>query len=398
MEGFWKAMKITSVDDIHADAGWRTLSFLKITTDSGLVGWSEFGEGRSSPGLTGVIRKISSQLIGQDPREVGKISARLYANTRTTTGGMISQANAAIENACLDIKAKALGVPVFELFGGAVRNRLPAYWSHCGTLRVRHPDLFGAAPLRTLEDITALGQEVKRRGFPALKTNILTFADGVASNYQSGFGMSEGHPEINLDDRMLDQIVALMAAFEKGTGPDVKLAIDLNCNFKPEGTRQIAKALEPFRLLWLEFDLHDPKSLASIRQSTTTRIGSLETIYGRRNLKPYLDETAVDVVIIDPQWNGMIESTRMAALADTYEVNVAVHNYHGHLSTSIGAHFAAVIPNFRIAEVVVDEAPWVANFFTHPLDFSKGEIIVPSRPGWGTDINEEAVRARAAKR
>ncbi len=251
MEGFRKAMKITSVDDIHADAGWRTLSFLKITTDSGLVGWSEFGEGRSSPGLTGVIRKISSQLIGQDPREVGKISARLYANTRTTTGGMISQANAAIENACLDIKAKALGVPVFELFGGAVRNRLPAYWSHCGTLRVRHPDLFGAAPLRTLEDITALGQEVKQRGFPALKTNILTFADGVASNFQGGFGMSEGHPEINLDDRMLDQIVALIGAFQKGTGADVKLAIDLNCNFKPEGTRQIANALDTFRLPWL---------------------------------------------------------------------------------------------------------------------------------------------------
>ena len=397
MEGFRKAMKITSVDDIHADAGWRTLSFLKITTDSGLVGWSEFGEGRSSPGLTGVIRKISSQLIGQDPREVGKISARLYANTRTTTGGMISQANAAIENACLDIKAKALGVPVFELFGGAVRNRLPAYWSHCGTLRVRHPDLFGAAPLRTLEDITALGQEVKRRGFPALKTNILTFADGVASNYQGGFGMSEGHPEINLDDRMLDQIVALIGAFQKGTGADVKLAIDLNCNFKPEGTRQIAKALEPFRLLWLEFDLHDPKSLASIRQSTTTRIGSLETVYGRRNLKPYLDETAVDVVIIDPQWNGMIESTRMAALADTYEVNVAVHNYHGHLASAIAAHFCAVVPNLRVMETDIDSAPWRDELFRQQVVIENGDFVVPTGPGWGIDVDETGVRKHPPK-
>jgi L-alanine-DL-glutamate epimerase-like enolase superfamily enzyme len=115
-------------------------------------------------------------------------------------------------------------------------------------------------------------------------------------------------------------------------------------------------------------------------------------------LKPYLDETSVDVVIIDPQWNGMIEAIRMAALVDTYEINVAVHNYHGHLSTLIGAHFAAAIPNFRIAEVVVDEAPWVADLFTHPLAIANGEMTVPARPGWGTDINEDAVHAHAAKR
>jgi galactonate dehydratase len=386
-------MKITAVDDIHASAGWRTLSFLKITTDSGLVGWSEFSAGRAVPGLPGVIKKIATQVIGQDPCEIGKISARLFAHTRTASGGMISQANAAIENACLDLKAKALGIPVCELFGGALRDRLPAYWSHCGTLRVRHPDLFGASPLRSLDDVVTLGKEAASRRFPALKTNILIFADGQASNYQAGFGMSEGHPELNLDDRVLDGIVDLMAAFQQGAGRDVKLSIDLNCNFKPDGVRRIAKALEPFRMLWLEFDLHDPRSLAAIRQSSTTPIASLETIYGGRALKPFLDCAGVDVVIIDPQWNGMIEAVKMAVLVDSFDVNVAVHNYHGHLSTMMGAHFGAAIRNFRIAEVVVDEAPWVREFFTHPLDLQAGEMAVPTRPGWGTDINEEAVRA-----
>jgi L-alanine-DL-glutamate epimerase-like enolase superfamily enzyme len=390
-------MKIVAVEDIHASAGWRTLSFLKLTTDAGLVGWSEFGEGRSVPGLTGVIRKISELAIGQDPRQIGKISTKLYAHTRTAAGGMISQAIAAIENACLDLKAKSLGVPVYELFGGALRDRLPVYWSHCGTLRVRHPELFGAVPIRSLDDVVKLGREVAERGFPALKTNVLTFADGKASNYQAGFGMGIGHPELNLNDRLLTGIVDLLAAFQQGAGPDIKLSIDLNCNFKPDGVRKIAKALEPLRLLWLEFDLHDPKSLSAIRQSTTTPIASLEAIYGRRNLKPYLDQAGMDVVIIDPQWNGMIEATRMATLVDCYDVNVAVHNYHGHLSTLMGAHFSAAIPNFRIAEMVVDEAPWVADFFTHPLVIANGEIAVPNRPGWGTDINEEAVQAHAAK-
>lgn len=389
-------MKITAVEDIHASAGWRTFSFLKIITNSDLVGWSEFGEGRSVPGLTGVIRKLSQQVIGQDPRQIGKISARLYAHTRTATGGMISQAIAAIENACLDLKAKSLGVPVCDLFGGALRDRLPAYWSHCGTLRVRHPDLFGASPIRSLDDIVALGKEVAARGFPALKTNILTFSEGGVSNYQAGFGTGPGHPALNLDERLLVGIVELLSAFQQGASKSVKLSIDLNCNFKPDGIRQIAKALEPFRLLWLEFDLHDPKSLSAIRQSTTTPIASLETVYGRRNLKPYLEQTGVDVVIIDPQWNGMVEAIKMATLVDCYDVNVAVHNYHGHLSTMIGAHFGAAIPNFRIAEVVVDEAPWVADLFTHPLVLTNGEIIVPNRPGWGTDINEEAVSAHPA--
>jgi galactonate dehydratase len=391
-------MKITAVEDIHASAGWRTFSFLKMTTDADLVGWSEFGEGRSVPGLTGVIRKLSQQVIGQDPRQVGKISAKLFSHTRTATGGMISQAIAAIENACLDLKAKSLGVPVSDLFGGALRDRLPAYWSHCGTLRVRHPDLFGAAPMRSLDDVVALGREVATRGFPALKTNILTFAEGKVLNYQAGFGLGSGHPELNLDERLREGIVDLLSAFHQGAGKGVRLSIDLNCNFKPDGVRQIAKALEPFHLLWLEFDLHDPKSLSAIRQSTTTPIASLETIYGRRNLKPYLEQTGVDVVIIDPQWNGMVEAIKMAALVDCYDVNVAVHNYHGHLSTMIGAHFGAAIPNFRIAEVVVDEAPWVADLFTHPLVLANGEVIVPNRPGWGTDINEEAVKAHPAAR
>jgi galactonate dehydratase len=260
----------------------------------------------------------------------------------------------------------------------------------------RHPDLFGAAPVHSLDDIVMLGREVAERGFRALKTNILTFAEMQASNYQAGFGVGAGHPELNLDDRLLTGIMDLLAAFRQGAGPEIKLSIDLNYNFKPDGVRQIAKALEPLRLLWLEFDLHDPRSLSAIRQSTTTPIASLETIYGRRNLKPYLDQNGVDVVIIDPQWNGMIEATRMAALVDSYDVNVAVHNYHGHLSTLMGAHFAATIANFRIAEVVVDEAPWVSEFFTHPLTITNGEIAVPDRPGWGTDINEEAVRAHGS--
>jgi galactonate dehydratase len=101
-------MKISRIVDLHADAGWRVFSFLKIETDAGLIGWSEYNESYGSKGLTAVILKLAEVLIGQDPRPVELITANLYARTRQAPGGLIQQAIAAIENALVDVKAKAL--------------------------------------------------------------------------------------------------------------------------------------------------------------------------------------------------------------------------------------------------------------------------------------------------
>ena len=131
-------MKLAKIEDLHCDAGWRTFSFLKLTTDDGLVGWSEYTEADGSRGLTGVIRGLAEPLIGLDPRPVQQIASMLWVRQVQAPGGVNSRAIAAIENALLDIKGKALGVPVYELFGGPVRERIPVYWSHCGTYRVRN--------------------------------------------------------------------------------------------------------------------------------------------------------------------------------------------------------------------------------------------------------------------
>jgi L-alanine-DL-glutamate epimerase-like enolase superfamily enzyme len=390
-------MKITRIEDLHADGGWRTLSFLKLVTDDGIVGWSEYHEGPATPGLTAIVRKLAAGLIGADPRDVSLISARLHAAARNVCGGAMAQAIAAIENACVDVKAKALGIPVYALLGGAFRTKLPMYWSQCGTLRSRYPALFGAAPLRSLDDIVNLGREVRASGYKALKTNVLLFDQGGVSNYRPGFGNSAGHPELNISSSLVGSIVELLSAFREGAGPDVSLLLDLNFNFRPDGMRRIARAVEQFDLMWLELDLYEPKALSALRESSSTAIGSLESIYGRRALRPFLDETAVDVAIIDPQWNGLVESMKMASLVDSYDVNVAPHNFHGQMSTLMGAHMAAAISNFKIMEFVVDEAAWTRDFLTDPLVINGGELLVPTTPGWGSDINEEAVRARPAK-
>src|SRR5438105_2318099 len=229
-------VKITKVETLHCDAGWRVNSFLKVSTDEGITGWSEFMEGYGAQGLAAVIEKLGARLIGQDPRPVEKHSTFLYAATRQAAGGLNAQAIGAIENALVDIKAKALGVPVYELLGGPVRDRLQLYWSHCGTYRARYADRIkewaGVEPIRSLDDIVALGEEVKRKGFKGLKTNLIRFDSGKAQMYGPGTGNPPGFPELNVDHRIVDAAVAQLEAFRRGAGRDVGLHLDTNFNYK----------------------------------------------------------------------------------------------------------------------------------------------------------------------
>jgi L-alanine-DL-glutamate epimerase-like enolase superfamily enzyme len=390
-------MRIAKIEDLHCDAGWRTFSFLKVTTGDGLVGWSEYTEADGSRGLTGVIRGMAESLIGQDPRPVQLISSTLWQKSIQAPDGVNQRAIAAIENALLDIKAKALNVPVYEMLGGPVRRRVPVYWSHCGTYRGRDAASVGVEPLRSYDDIAALGEEVRKRGFKALKTNILPLQDGRLTYFAPGFGRSPGYPELNLDGRILSAMTQQLAAFRDGAGPDMGLHLDINYHFKTEGNIRIAKALEPFDMAWLELDTWDPGSLALIRKAAPCPIASCESLTGRRAFRPFLDAYATDVAIVDVIWNGFLEAIKIAAMAEAYEVNVAPHNYYGHLCSAISAHFSALVPNFRIMEIDVDSVAWRDELFIGQPEIEEGELVVPSGPGWGVEVNEAAVRAHPPK-
>jgi len=395
-------MKITKLETLHCDAGWRVNSFLKITTDEGIVGWAEYMEGYGAQGLTGVIRKLGERLIGHDPRPVERHSAYLYAATRQAAGGINQMAIAAIENALVDIKAKALGIPVYEMLGGPTRERLQVYWSHCGTYRCRYADRIkewaGVGPVRTLDDIVRLGREVRDKGFKGLKTNLIRFDGGKAQMYGPGTGNPPGFPELNADSAIAAAAVDQLSAFREGAGPGVGLHLDTNFNYKIDGYKRLARALEPLDLVWLEIDLYDPKGLAQIRQSTRTPIASLESIYGRRQFRPYFEQQAVDYAIIDVAWNGILESLKIAAMADSYEVNVAPHNFNGHLGSLISAHFCAALPNFKVMEIDIDDVTWKDDIVTRPPVIENGELLLPTGPGWGADVNEDFVRAHPPKR
>lgn len=389
-------MRIARIEDLHCNAGWRDFSFLKITTDDGLVGWSEFMENFGAEGLSGVIRRLGERIIGMDPRAVEKVTAFLHGLTRQTPGGINQRAIAAIENALVDVKAKALGIPVYELLGGPVRERMQLYWSHCGTWRVSFADRIkewtGYDPIRSLDDVRRAGEEVARRGFKGLKTNIMRFDTDPPSVHMPGFN-GAGWPALNIDSGLVSGLTAQMQAFRDGAGPGVGLHLDLNFNFKTEGYIRLAQALEPFNLVWLEIDSYDPEALSLIRRSARTRIASCESLYGRRQFRPFFEARSVDVAIIDVAWNGILESMKIAAMADAYEINVAPHNFNGHLGSLISAHMCAAIPNFRVMEIDIEDVPWKDELVTHPPVIEKGELLIPSGAGWGAQVNEEVLRA-----
>ena len=247
-------------------------------------------------------------------------------------------------------------------------------------------------PLRSLDDVVELGRQAASSGYSALKTNVFRFDDGEASLHSPGFWQGEGYPELNADRAVIRAMCEQLEAFREGTGPDFDILVDLNFNFKTEGFLKMARAMEPYDLFWVEIDTCSPEALAHIRRGTTIPIASGECLFRRRGYKPYLDVDSMDVAIVDNPWNGVGEGLKIATMADTYEVNVAPHNFYGHLATMMNAHFCAVVPNFRIMEIDCDFVPWHDDFFTVTPEIEDGHLLLPTGPGWGTEINEEAVR------
>jgi galactonate dehydratase len=383
-------MKVARLETLFCDAGWRPWIFVKATTDDGAVGWSEVTDSHGSPrGLAAIVEDLAPHVVGRDARAVERIYWDLYRATRQSPGGVIQKAIGGIENALLDLKAKALGVPVYELFGGPTRTTVDAYWSHCGTTRARAWEVTGTAKLASYDDVTALGREVVARGFTAFKTNIVVPGDDpqvLMPGFQ-GDGL-----ERNATPQLEGALRALLTAFREGTGGEAQPIVDLNFNLTTDGVLRIARALEEFDLMWLEVDAFDPGSLATVRRQSATPVCSGENLYTNREFRPFFEEQAMDVASVDVIWNGFHQAKKIADLAETFEVNCAPHNYYSHLATFISAQWCAAIPNVRILEVDVDDVPWREELTTAVPAIRDGTLMIPPAPGWGADVDEAVLR------
>ena len=387
-------MKITAVESFVVDAGWRPWTFVKVETDAGITGWGECSDGKNPWGVAGVVKDMKPLLIGQDPRAYEMRFWDMIRGSRQSPGGIAAKGIAGIELALLDIKARALGISVVELFGGPTREKVRVYWSHCSTTRaLQHAYLEDVAPLRTMDDIAALGREVVARGFSALKTNIVFPGDPPTAHFP-GFASGPDSTDGNVSTQLLGHIDTLIGTFRDAVGPEVDINLDLNFNFKPEACKRIAKVLEPYKLLWLEIDMYEPEGLLEIKESTETRICTGENLIYMREFIPYFECRAADVFMVDIVWNGFAPAKQVGELAEVYQFNLSPHNYYSHLSSFIGASLCAVLPNVRIMEIDIDDVPWREQLTTQNPTIVDGFMAVPTGVGWGTEMNEEALRER----
>lgn len=384
-------MKITQIETFVVDAGWRPWQFVAVRSDEGITGYGECSDGRNPYGIVGAVHDFEPILVGQDPGPVEMRYWDMYRMARQSPGGIAAKAIAGIELALWDIKAKALGVPVYELVGGPLRERQRVYWSHCGTSRARSADLIGVPALRTMDDMFRLGEEVVRRGYTALKTNIV-FPGEPGWVYFAGFGGGPGTTDQTVTPELVRHIETQIETFRRAVGPDVGIALDLNFNFKPEAARRICRILEPFNMMWVEMDMYDERALREVKDGTSIPICSGENLYGLRGYRPYFEARAMDVVMVDVPWNGFAQSRRIADLAESYELNIAPHNYYSHLATLHSAHLCASVPNVRIMEIDVDDVPWKDELVDAPPVIQNGQLLIPTRPGWGADLNEAVAR------
>lgn len=386
-------MKITEVEPIIVDAGWQTWIFVKVTTNENIVGWGECSQPRAPLAVAAAVRDFKSVLTGKDPRN---FEMRFWDMERLAIqgwSGVRAMALAGIELALLDIKAKALGISVIELFGGPTRDSVRVYWSHCGTSRASYPQL-GKPPISTMDDIANLGKEVVRRGYTALKTNII-FPGDPATVYRNGFRGERGTTDQVVSRTLLNHIDSLIGTFRDAVGPKVDICLDLNFNFKPESCKRIAQVLEQYDLLWLEMDMYNPNAILEVKQSTTTKICTGENLIYMREYLPYFRCRAADVFMIDVPWNGFSQSKKIGDLAQVFEFNVAPHNYYSHLSTFISASLCGVLPNVRIMETDVDALPLKDELVTNVPKIVNGYMEMPTGLGWGTTIVEEVARAHS---
>ncbi|MDF1777378.1 MAG: mandelate racemase/muconate lactonizing enzyme family protein [Rhizobiaceae bacterium] len=380
---------VSEVKTLSCSNSWRNYHFLKITTEDGIVGWSEFDENFGSPGVATVIEELAHRLVGQSAMHHEHIREDLRNVTRPGSGGVVGQALGAIENALLDVKARALDIPCHVLLGGKVRDKIRVYWSHCVSYRTRTEHF--TPGIVDVNGVRQIAREVGEKGFTALKTNIFHYDDADRIEGWSP-GFSRPHePSRNVERKTRKDLRKHLQIMREEAGPDMDILLDLNFNGKTDGFLSMLREIEDLDIFWVELDTLDPKALAYIRQHSRHPISSCETLIGLQQFLPFFREQAIDVAIIDTPWNGVWQSLKIAAAAEAHEINVASHNFYGHLCTMMNAHFSAVVPNMRIMETDIDRIAWDSEIFTHLPEYKDGYLIVSDRPGWGTEPIEAAL-------
>ena len=371
-------MKITDLEVIrmqaHAEPSNNWL-FVRIHTDSGITGIGEGSLQYKDAALAAELKNFGHYLLGKDPFQIEHIWTSLHRRVTWTGGAVTLSAISAIDLALWDIKGKALGVPVYELLGGKVRDRVPLYAN--GWLSLERPSAHGPldAEVAWYADCA---REVVKRGFRCLK--LYPFS---------------GSPQVVAPERMT-RAVNIVGAVREAVGPDIEVAIDIRARLNPWSARRAAQRLEQFNIAWLEepilFDNAD--AMAEFARAVNVPVATGEQLYTRWEFRPLLEQNAVGIIQPDIcHAGGISELKKIAAMAETYYVTVAPHNSNGPISTIASLHLDMSINNCHMQELFLNSLPYYQEVLTQPLIIKDGYGAPPNGPGWGADL-DDAVLAK----
>lgn len=355
-------MKITDIKTFNVFAYRTNFVFVKLETDEGISGIGEGTLEYKENALLGAIEDIKRVLIGQDPREVERISHELYRDSYWRVGPVLQSAVSAVNMAMWDIKAKAAGVPVYEMLGGKVRDGVRMYANAW----------FAGA--KTADEFASAAVKAKNMGVTALKWD--------------PFGKAYMYMENSDFRRSLEIVEAVRGA----VGNDVDLLIEGHGRFDIATGIKIANALKPFDPYFFEEptppDCLD--ALAQVHKSSPVPIAAGERLYSLTQMRDFLERGCADFVQPDISHCGGISAVKkMAALCEAHYVALAPHNPSGPVANAATLHIAASTQGFRILEICLTDVSWRKELTNERVVFDKGNILIPTGVGLGLEINEE---------
>ncbi|MEE1825211.1 galactonate dehydratase [Streptomyces sp. BE20] len=360
-------MKIISLETFPVAPRWL---FLKIATDEGVTGWGEpVVEGRAAT-VRAAVHELADHLVGEDPLRIEHHWQVLTKGGFYRGGPILSSAVAGIDQALWDIKGKAYGAPVHQLLGGPVRDRLRMYaW------------IGGDSPAHVAE----LAREQVEAGFTAVKMN--------------------GSAQMRLIDTpaQTKAVVDRVAAVRDAIGDHHDVAIDFHGRMSTAMSRRVLPLLEPLHPLFVEEPVlpEHARDLRRLVDSTTVPLACGERLYSRADFRDVLP-TGIAVAQPDVSHAGGIsEVRRIAALAEAHDVAMAPHCPLGPIALAASLQLGFAIPNFLIQEqslgIHYNRGNELLDYLvdTEPFRFTDGYAKLPTGPGLGIEIDEDAVRRAA---
>lgn len=365
-------MKIKDIQTIEV-LGHGYSTYVRVYTDDGLTGTGECIHGRSA--TSAIINEMKALLINENPMDVD----RLFEKVRRAyifdgaIGGNVISALTGIEIALWDLVGKALNLPVYQLLGGKFRDKIRLY-SDCGG-NMGDPDSFGKK-----------AKEVVSMGFNAIKFDIDDFNNPYKLD-QWNWSITPGE---------LQSMVDKVAEVRESVGPNIDIAVDMHGRYDTHSAIRVARALEPYNLLWLEEPV-PPENISAMREvksSTATPICAGENLFLRYGFRELIEKQAVDIIMPDiPKCCGLSEGRKIANMAEIYYIPLAPHNVCGPLGTIASCHVCASIPNFLVLEWHwLGRNHWNELVFDGDSIIKDGYIKVPDTPGLGVEINPDAVK------